>query len=216
MFAWVNVCGFVAAMIAAMWFAVGTADAGERAFPSVGGTPNPALLDAWNIDVAPGGYGAPQGRGTVAEGEEVYFDKCADCHGDFGEGVGRIAGLMGGEGTLQDERPVKTIGSFWPHATTIFDYTKRSMPFGDAQSLSNDEVYAVTAYILFLNDLIPEDTVLDADRLGAIVLPSQSFFVDDPRPDAQPVDGQPCMKNCPTGEVIGRARQVDVTQETRN
>ena len=216
MFAWVNARRFFAMAIAATWLAAGSTDASERTFPSVGGTPNPALLEAWDIDVAPGGQGAPQGSGTVAEGEEVYFDKCADCHGDFGEGVGRIAGLMGGEDTLQDERPVKTIGSFWPHATTIFDYTKRSMPFGDAQSLSNDEVYAVTAYILFLNDLIPEDTVLNAERLGAIVLPNQSLFVDDPRPDAQPTGEQPCMTDCPTGKVIGRARQVDVTQETRN
>ncbi len=216
MFAWVNARGFFAATIAATWLATGNADAGERAFPSVGGAPNPALLEAWDIDVAPSGHGAPQGRGTVAEGEEVYFDKCADCHGDFGEGVGRIVGLMGGENTLQDERPVKTIGSFWPYASTIFDYTKRAMPFGDAQSLSNDQVYAVTAYVLFLNDIVSEEAVLGPEDIGSITLPNRDFFKPDPRPDVQPPDGMACMSDCPAQTVIGRARQVDVTVETRN
>ncbi len=200
----------VAVLLAAL-----PAGAAERTFPGIGQPPDPALLKAWDIDVAPDGRGAPPGRGTALEGEEIYFDKCAACHGDFGEGVGRIAALMGGEDTLQDERPVKTIGSFWPYAATIFDYTKRSMPFGDAQSLSDDEVYAVTAYILYLNDLIADDTELGPDTLGTIDLPSRDLFDPDPRPDAQPAGGAPCMRDCPApADVIGRARQVDVTQET--
>lgn len=187
-----------------------SAHADQRVFPTVGTAPNPERLKAWDIDVEPNGDGAPPGRGTVAEGEEIYFEKCAACHGDFGEGVGQVVGLIGGQGTLQDERPVKTIGSFWPYAAIVFDYTKRTMPFGDAQSLTNDEVYALTAYLLFSNDLVAEDIILGPDNIGKIILPNQELFSADDRPDAQ-MKNVPCMTDCPSKVVIGRARALDVT-----
>ena len=109
---------------------------------------------AWDIDVRPDGKGLPEGSGTVADGEPIYADKCALCHGDFGEAVDRWPVLAGGQDTLKDDRPVKTIGSYWPYLSTVYDYVRRAMPFGNARSLSDDDVYALTAYLLYLNDIV--------------------------------------------------------------
>ena len=111
----------------------------------------------------PDGQGLPNGKGTVAQGETIYLEKCAACHGDFGEGKDRWPVLSGGHGTLKADRPDKTIGSFWPYPSTLFDYIRRAMPFGDAQSLNADETYALTAYLLHLNEII-KDTELRAQR----------------------------------------------------
>ncbi len=208
---WHKVLG-IAVVVAGV--AVGPVDAAERKHDGIGRTPSAEEIKSWDIDVRPDGQGAPEGHGTFIEGERVYLVKCASCHGEFGEGGGRYPVLIGGHGTLKDMRPEKTIGSYWPYASTVFDYIKRAMPFGDAQSLTNDEVYALTAYLLFMNDVIDEDFEVSADTIGKIEMPNKANFFFDSRPDAQPA-GEACMKDCITGiKVVGRARVLDVTPES--
>jgi cytochrome c len=137
----------------------------------------------WNIDVRPDGAGLPSGRGTAAQGKEVYLAKCSTCHGEKGEGS-PMDRLVGGAGTLASDKPVKTVGSYWPYATTLFDYVRRTMPFTDPQGLSADETYAVTAYVLFLNGIVEENSVLDPRTLPAVAMPNRGGFVPDSRPDA--------------------------------
>jgi cytochrome c len=163
-----------------------------------GRAPTADEIKTWDIDVRGGdGAGLPPGTGSVAEGEKIYGEQCASCHGDFGEGNGRFPELAGGQGTLKDPDPKKTVGSYWPYAPTVFDYVKRAMPFPAPQSLSDDEVYAVVAYILNMNDIIPADATLDAKSLAAVKMPNRDgFLTEDPRPD---VHDQPCMTNCRKG-----------------
>jgi len=111
----------------------------------------PEEIAGWDIDVRPDGAGLPIGKGTVKDGEALYVERCAACHGEFGEGAQRWPILAGGGGTLPSHNPVKSIGSYWPYASTVMDYIRRAMPYGNAQSLTNDELYAVTAYVLFLS-----------------------------------------------------------------
>jgi len=141
-----------------------------------------AEIRAWDIDVSPSGAGLPPGRGTAKEGSKVYAAKCASCHGPTGI-EGPAPRLAGGIGTLATANPVKTVGSYWPYATTLFDYTRRTMPFNAPQSLTSDEVYAVVAWMLFRNGLIKEDTVMDAASLPQVSMPNRHGFVPDPRPD---------------------------------
>jgi len=169
----------------------------------------------WDIDVRPDGLGAPIGMGTAIDGEEIYAERCAACHGDFGEAVDNWPILVGGEGTLDDADPVKTTGSYWPYASTMYDYIYRAMPFGEAQSLSHDETYQIVAFLLYMNDIIDDDFELSHENIGSIEMPNRDgFFLPDPRPDAQTASGEPCMRNCdvPT-TVIGRARDIDVTPD---
>ena len=172
----------------------------------------------WDIDVRPDGLGAPVGMGNAVDGEEVYADLCAACHGDFGEGVDRWPELVGGEGSLDTHDPLKTTGSYWPYASTLYDYVYRAMPFGEAQSLSYDETYQIVAFLLYMNDIIEDDFDLSHENLGAIVMPNRDgFFMPDPRPDAQPVSAEPCMNNCNVAtSIMGRARDIDVTPETES
>lgn len=158
----------------------------------LGHTPSKELLAAWDIDVRPDGAGLPPGQGTVKQGQQVYMSNCAACHGDNGEGkrvegaVGTFDKLVGGAGTLDKPSPVMTVGSFWPYATTLFDYVRRAMPFPAPQSLTADEVYAVTAYVLFMNKIVQEDAVLDAKSLPQVKMPNrQGFTSNDPRPDVK-------------------------------
>jgi mono/diheme cytochrome c family protein len=174
-------------------------------------------IKGWDIDVrGDDGQGLPAGKGSVAEGAKLYLQSCASCHGEFGEGNGRWPELMGGKGSLASEDPRKTIGSFWPYAPTVFDYVRRAMPFTAPQSLSDDEVYAITAYLLNLNDLLPDDGVLDAARLRAIRMPNREHFLQgDPRPDVA-IAGPPCMKNCRKGPIAvtsDLAARLGVTPE---
>lgn len=141
-------------------------------------------LSAWNIDVRPDGAGLPPGRGSGREGREIYLAKCSACHGENGEGT-PMDRLAGGQGTLTTEKPVKTIGSYWPYATTLFDYLRRTMPFTAPQTLANDEVYALTAYLLSLNGIVPADAMLDAKTLPLVQMPNRQRFVPDPRPDVK-------------------------------
>lgn len=175
-----------------------------------------AEIAAWNIDIRPDGLGLPDGEGSVADGEEIFTDQCAMCHGDFGEGVGRWPVLAGGHDTLTRERPNKTIGSYWPYLSTVYDYVYRAMPFGNAQSLTPVETYALTAYLLYLNDVVTdEDFVLSRENFAEVRLPNEEGFVDDPRPDtATLADGTPCMENCKDAvEITMQAAVLDVTPD---
>ena len=170
----------------------------------------------WDIDVRPDGVGAPKGSGNAIDGEEIYVNRCAACHGDFGEGVDRWPALVGGDGTLASHDPEKTTGSYWPYASTIFDYVYRSMPFGEAQTLTHDETYKLVAYLLNMNEIIDEDFVLSEKNIGKIKMPNASgFSLPDPRPDVTKYkDGQACMKNCKVPvKIIGKARDIDVTPD---
>jgi len=149
-------------------------------------------LAAWNIDVAADGTGLPKGRGTVGIGRNIYAQQCAACHGAKGEG-GLADQLVGGKGSLATAKPVKTIGSFWPYATTVFDFINRAMPYNAPQSLSADEVYSVTAYLLYLNGIVADNAVLDAQSLPKVRMPNRDGFVNDSRPDTSNVA---CRKNC--------------------
>jgi len=158
------------------------------------GTPATAAeIAGWDIDIRPDGKGLPPGSGSVEDGEMMYEEKCASCHGSFGEGVGRYPILAGGEGTLTADRPERTIGSYWPYASTVWDYIHRAMPFPQPQSLTDDEVYAITAYVLNLNGLVDDDFVLTADNLASIEMPNKDGFFFDDRPDTQNTG---CMENC--------------------
>ena len=173
-------------------------------------------IAGWDIDVRPDGVGAPKGSGNAIDGEEIYVNRCASCHGDFGEGVDRWPALVGGDGTLASHDPEKTTGSYWPYASTIFDYVYRSMPFGEAQTLTHDETYKIVAYLLNMNEIIDENFVLSEKNIGKIKMPNASgFSLPDPRPDVTKYkDGQPCMKNCDVPlKIIGKARDIDVTPD---
>jgi cytochrome c2 len=170
-------------------------------------------IKGWDIDIRPDGKGLPVGRGNAVDGEGMFIQKCASCHGEFAEGAGRYPVLAGGIDSLDTHDPVKTVGSYWPYATTAFDYIRRAMPFGHAQSLSNDEVYAMTAYILYSNDVIEEDFELNQNTLALVEMPNRNGFIKDDRPDVPMVE--PCMKNCLSKKpvVTGKARQVNVTPD---
>lgn len=176
----------------------------------------PAEIAAWDLDVRPDGTGLPAGSGDVLTGEEVFADKCASCHGDFAEGVGNWPKLAGGWDTLADEDPMKTVGSYWPYLSTTWDYVNRSMPFGDAQSLEADEVYAIVAYILYSNDLVEDDFVLSDETFADFEMPNQDGFIVDDRIETEHVQwvGEPCMENCKEDvRVTMRAMVLDVTPE---
>lgn len=147
-----------------------------------GRSPTAEEIRAWDIDVAPDGTGLPAGRGTVKEGAKVYAERCAGCHGATGV-EGPMPKLVGGHGTLATDHPLKTVGSYWPYATTLYDYIYRAMPFVAPQSLTPDQVYAVVAWILFRNGLIEEQAVLTRKTLPAVRMRHRDGFVADPRPD---------------------------------
>ena len=191
---------FSSLVLAAAGMLAASAAAAQQRGYGIGQKITDAQIAPWNIDIGgEDGKGLPLGKGSVAQGEKLFIEQCATCHGEFGEGNGRWPELMGGQGTLKDADPRKTIGSFWPWAPTIFDYVRRTMPFTAPQSLSNDETYAIVAYLLNINDLLPADAVLDAKSLAAIRMPNrEGFIVGDPRPD---VKAEPCMKDCKQGPV---------------
>jgi mono/diheme cytochrome c family protein len=158
----------------------------------IGRAATPAEIAGWNIDIDRYGNNLPSGTGSVVHGREVFNQQCAACHGAKGEG-GVGDRLVGGQGTLATAKPVKTIGSYWPYAPTLFDYIRRAMPQNAPQSLSTEDVYAVSAFILYLNGLLPAEATLDAERLSAIEMPNRNLFVGDSRPD---VNNSACVANC--------------------
>lgn len=161
----------LAAMIScAFVFPARAYDFGRRATPD--------QIKLWDIDVQPDGTGLPQGSGTVTHGKEVYRGNCEVCHGENGEG-GIKDRLVGGEGSLASTKPLKTVGSYWPYTTTVFDYIRRAMPYPIPGSLSTDDTYAVTAYVLSLNKIIPADDKLDQDNLPKIKMPNRDGFIPD-------------------------------------
>jgi len=144
--------------------------------PNLGREATPAQIAGWDISVGPDGIGLPPGQGTPATGAAVYEQKCQVCHGAKGAGQPNDR-LVGGQGTLASKAPVRTIGSYWPYATTVFDYVRRSMPYIQPHSLSDNEVYAVTAYLLNLNGIIGENDEMNAQTLPRVRMPNQSNFI---------------------------------------
>ena len=151
----------------------------------IGRAATPAEIAGWDIDVRPDGQGLPPGKGSVKDGEEVYMGKCAACHGEFGESAGRWPQVAGGQGSLKSHDPVKTVGSYFAHLSTVFDYVRHAMPFGDAQSLTNDELYAVVAYMLYLNDIVDDKFVLSKETFAGVKMPNAAGFYDDDRETAE-------------------------------
>jgi cytochrome c len=145
--------------------------------PNLGRVATPEEIASWDISIAPDGAGLPPGSGTPKQGEAVYIAKCLACHGEKGAGKPNDA-LAGGRGTLVgDQPPLKTVGSFWPYATTIFDYVRRAMPLDESKSHTNDEIYAVVAYLLRINEIVGENDVIDAQTLPNVRMPNRDGFV---------------------------------------
>jgi mono/diheme cytochrome c family protein len=172
-----------------------SSSATEKALYGYGVAPTSEQIAGWDIDVRGGdGAGLPPGRGSVDDGAELFSQQCAICHGTFGEGANRFPKLAGGDGTLTAERPEPTVGSYWPFAPTLFDYINRAMPMQAPRTLKPDEVYALAAYILNLNNIVPNDFVADKDSLPKVKMPNHdNFSWKDPRPDTHV---EPCMTNC--------------------
>lgn len=174
----------------------------------------PEEVSAWDVAVLPDGQGLRPGSGDVETGESVFGEHCASCHGDFAEGLDSWPVLAGGDGTLTDPRPVKTIGSYWPYLSTVYDYIHRSMPFGAAQTLSVDDTYAITAFLLYSNGLVDDDFVLSDTNFTEVVLPNADGFYADDRPETEyPLFSQaPCMTDClPSVSITKRAVELNVT-----
>lgn len=144
---------------------------------SIGRTIDEAQASEKGVSVLPSGAGLPEGRGRPLEGRKIYLEKCAACHGDNGEGRADFAALVGGQGSLSSDKPLLTVGSYWPTATSVFDYVWRAMPYQAPGSLSADEVYAVTAWILSANDIIDERAVLDQAALLKVKMPNANGFL---------------------------------------
>ncbi|MCP3384737.1 cytochrome c [Bradyrhizobium sp. CCGUVB4N] len=176
---WREICGVVLAMLLGA-----SASAARAQSYGIGRPATAAEIAGWNIDVGRDGSNLPTGSGSVNHGREVFAQQCASCHGDKGEG-GIGDRLVGGQGTIATAKAIRTVGSFWPYAPTLFDYIRRAMPQNAPQSLSNEDVYAVSAYILNLNGLVGADATLDAKSLAAIKMPNRDRFVGDARPDVK-------------------------------
>ena len=198
---------------------VGAANASTGAGEGTFGLGRPALpeeIAAWDVDVSPDGTGLPVGSGSVEDGEMVFSENCAVCHGEFAEGVGNWPELAGGDGTLANDDPVKTVGSYWPYLSTAWDYIHRSMPYGSAQTLSDDDVYAIVAYILYSNFLVEDDFVLSNENFLEVEMPNANGFIVDDRAESEyPMwRTEPCMENCKDSvEITMRASVLNVTPE---
>jgi cytochrome c len=212
MFNWID----ARATAAAVLLLGGVATAGERApgHYGLGMVPTPEEIAGWAIGVRPDGKGLPPGRGSVAEGGDLYADACAACHGQFGQGETRYPRLAG-TGSLTGERPEPTVGNYWPYATTLFDYINRAMPFPSPHLLSADQVYALTAYVLNINDIVDPDFVADNNSLPKVKMPNRSGFIwEDPRPDTHDAA---CMNACRTPNsvrILSTAEGKNLTPRT--
>ena len=197
--------------------ALGLSVLAAPAFAEKFGLGRPALpeeIAAWDVAVLPDGTGLPEGSGDVFTGDEVFAEKCATCHGDFAEGIDNWPVLAGGEGSLKDRRPVKTIGSYWPHLSTVWDYIHRSMPFGAAQTVTPDEAYAITAFLLYSNGIVEDDFVLSKENFTSITMPNADGFYPDDRAESEytTFSGEACMTDCAAEvKVTKRAVTLNVT-----
>src|SRR3954447_9431581 len=202
---------FLASLLAMTLSAASPLFAAEPGHYGYGKPASATEIAGWDIDVR-GNDGAnlPPGKGSVVQGAEVYAEQCAVCHGTFGEGEGRFPKLVGGIGTLTHDRPELTVGSYWPFAPTLWDYINRAMPMQAPHTLSADDVYAVTAYILHLNDIVPGDFVADRNTLPKVKMPNRDSFVwTDPRPDTA---NAACMTACADPQ----HRTISSTAEGKN
>jgi cytochrome c len=204
-------------LVACVLLAASAARAADRRL-DIGRAAAPQEIAGWDIDVRADGQGLPPGKGSVKDGEALYMTKCAACHGEFGESAGRWPMIAGGQGSLKSDDPVKTIGSYFGNLSTVIDYVRRAMPFGDAQSLSSDELYAVVAYTLFLNDIVDDKFVLSKETFASVKMPNAGGFYDDDRETAEKAfwNPKPCMQDCkPEARITGRARVIDVTPDEK-
>ena len=177
---WREVCGVVLTILFGAW---GSGAQAQSPY-GIGRLATAAEIAGWNIDIGRDGSNLPKESGSVSHGREVFAQQCASCHGDKGEG-GLGNRLVGGQGTIATAKPIRTVGSYWPYAPTLFDYIRRAMPQNAPQSLSDEDVYAVSAYILNLNGLVGTDATLDAKSLAAVKMPNRDRFVGDARPDVK-------------------------------
>jgi cytochrome c len=168
-----------AALLAAIFLSPAVLGAQTRTL-GIGHVARTDAVNAIDIDVLPDGQGLPPGSGSAVEGRTVYVARCAACHGPTGK-EGPYDLLVGGQDSLRTARPLKTVGSFWPYATTLWDYINRAMPFAEPRSLAADDVYAVTAYVLFLNGIVTEQQVLSQETLAQVKMPNRTGFVPDDR-----------------------------------
>lgn len=148
-------------------------------YKNIGRTPTESEVKAWDITIGPDGEGLPPGSGTAKDGANIFADKCAQCHGPTGGGDKQGPALVGGGGTLKSIHPVQTIGSYWPFATTIWDFVNRAMPRWQGGSLSPDEVYSLTAFLLYRNGVVQESDVVDAKTLPKIQMPNRNGFIPE-------------------------------------
>jgi cytochrome c len=165
-----------AASGALAWALIQWQAAGAQQGPGLGIVATPEQVAGWDISIGPDGNGLPAGSGTARQGAEIYARKCLACHGAEGAGQPNDA-LAGGQGTIGGQMPIKTVGSYWPYATTVFDYVRRAMPYTEPMTLSNDEVYALTAYLLRINGIVSDTDVMDADTLPRVEMPNRDNFV---------------------------------------
>jgi len=175
--------GVAAAGVALALAGLASAGAGNG---TIGRAPTAAELRAADISIAPDGRGLPPGRGSSRDGEALYQSLCAACHGTRGEGRGDFPALVGGRGSVGTASPVLTVGSYWPYATTLWDYIRRAMPYLSPGTLTPDQVYALTAFLLRANDIIPADVDLTEKTLPRVRMPNRDGFISDPRPDVAP------------------------------
>lgn len=171
-----RIAGFLAPLGILIFCAASSGIVAAQEGPGLGVEVTEEQIAAWDINIAPDGTGLPPGSGDAREGAEVFAVQCIACHTTDGEG-GLNDPLVGGHGTLASAAPVRTVGSFWPYATTVFDYIRRAMPYALPQSLTDDETYALTAYVLHLNGIIGEDEVMDAASLPGVEMPNRDGFI---------------------------------------
>jgi S-disulfanyl-L-cysteine oxidoreductase SoxD len=169
--------------IACALTAVAIAALGQSQQYKLGRPATPEEIRELDISVAPDGSGLPKGHGTVVEGQHLYETLCASCHGDRGQGMSNYPALAGGEGTLKSSNPLRTVGSYWPYATTVWDYIHRKMPYAQPGTLTPEETYSVTAFVLYLNGILEKDAELNETTLPRVRMPNRNGFVSDPRPD---------------------------------
>jgi mono/diheme cytochrome c family protein len=174
---------FSVAVTAASGWASADMPEGEAPRYHLGRPATDADIAATGISVGPDGRGLPRGAATARDGRRLYEAQCASCHGLRGEGTNPYPALVGGQNTLKTAHPILTVGSYWPYATTLWDYINRAMPYQDPGTLTPQQVYGLTAYLLYLNKIVGERQIIDQRTLPLIRMPNRNGFVPDPRPD---------------------------------